>query len=274
METLASAFASQSDLDRMQQMLERCSALTQGIGKLPAVPTPDWCDRAALAIATVFPHADVALLLTDMGEAGRIRDVLSVGAASTRNHASQRGDALDLRVRVEALTGIPWSPDGMRIPDEGDVASRAYARADMHGSPHANYLHIPANGSLIATAAILSNDNRSRKLITYVILPYAAAQAFECMMVVRLATGLLAKLAAVAIGAGPEPVQWLTNREQEVLDQLVLGHSVKEISEALGRSPHTIHDHVKSLHRKLNANSRGELVAKALGHIPLPPAHA
>ncbi len=273
METLASAFTSQSDLDRMQQMLERCSALTQGIGKLPAVPTPDWCDRAALAIATVFPHADVALLLSDMGEGGRIRDVLSVGAAATRHNVTQRSDALDLRVRVEALTGIPWSPDGMRIPEEGDVISRAYARTDLHGTPHANYLHIPANGSLVATAAVVSSDNRARKLITYVILPYATPQAFESMMVVRLGTGLLAKLAEVAIGPGPEPVQWLTNREQEVLDQLVLGHSVKEISEALGRSPHTIHDHVKSLHRKLNANSRGELVAKALGHIPPAPSH-
>jgi hypothetical protein len=27
-----------------------------------------------------------------------------------------------------------------------------------------------------------------------------------------------------------------------------------------------VHDHVKSLHRKLDASSRGELVARALGH--------
>jgi hypothetical protein len=27
-----------------------------------------------------------------------------------------------------------------------------------------------------------------------------------------------------------------------------------------------VHDHVKSLHRKLNASSRGQLIARALGH--------
>lgn len=268
MQTLTASITSQTELDRMQHMLESCSALTQAIGKLPAVPTPDWCDRAALAIAAVLPHADVAVLLADMGDAGRLRDVLSVGAAATRNGQTARDEALDLRVRVEALTGIPWAPDGARIPSDGDVASAAYARADMHGMPHASYLHIPANGSLIATAATLSQANRVRKIITYVVLPASANESFESMMVVRLGTTLLAKLAAVAIGSGPESIQWLTHREQEVLDQLVLGHSVKEISEILGRSPHTIHDHVKSLHRKLNANSRGELVAKALGHIP------
>ena len=52
-----------------------------------------------------------------------------------------------------------------------------------------------------------------------------------------------------------------------MLDLLVLGLSVRQIAEELGRSTHTVHDHVKSLHKKLNANSRGELVARALGHL-------
>ena len=60
---------------------------------------------------------------------------------------------------------------------------------------------------------------------------------------------------------------WLTQREQVILRHLLLGKSVREIADELGRSPHTVHDHVKSLHRKLNASSRGELVARALGHV-------
>jgi hypothetical protein len=36
---------------------------------------------------------------------------------------------------------------------------------------------------------------------------------------------------------------------------------------------YTVHDHVKSLHKKLNANNRGQLVARALGHLgPLSPS--
>ena len=42
---------------------------------------------------------------------------------------------------------------------------------------------------------------------------------------------------------------------------------MREIADALERSPHTVHDHVKSLHRKLNASSRGELIARTLGHV-------
>ena len=50
-------------------------------------------------------------------------------------------------------------------------------------------------------------------------------------------------------------------------EHLALGKSVKQIASDLARSPHTVHDHVKSLHRKLNASSRGELIARALGHL-------
>ncbi|MFZ2875163.1 MAG: helix-turn-helix transcriptional regulator, partial [Phycisphaerales bacterium] len=60
---------------------------------------------------------------------------------------------------------------------------------------------------------------------------------------------------------------WLSPREQEVLSALLLGKSIREIAVESGRSAHTVHDHVKNLHRKLRANSRGELVARALGHI-------
>jgi DNA-binding NarL/FixJ family response regulator len=72
------------------------------------------------------------------------------------------------------------------------------------------------------------------------------------------------------IAIGPSPTdgnQWLTPREQVILQHLLLGKSVREIAAELERSPHTVHDHVKALHRKLNASSRGELVARALGYI-------
>ena len=52
-----------------------------------------------------------------------------------------------------------------------------------------------------------------------------------------------------------------------VLEQLILGKSVREIAEMIQRSPHTVHDHVKNLHRKLGATSRGALIARALGRL-------
>ncbi len=60
---------------------------------------------------------------------------------------------------------------------------------------------------------------------------------------------------------------WLTPREEVVMWHLVSGLKVPQIAEILHRSIYTVHDHVKSLHRKLNANNRGQLVARALGHL-------
>ncbi|MBX9735913.1 MAG: LuxR C-terminal-related transcriptional regulator, partial [Phycisphaerales bacterium] len=60
---------------------------------------------------------------------------------------------------------------------------------------------------------------------------------------------------------------WLTPREEVVMWHLVAGLKVPQIAEILHRSIYTVHDHVKSLHRKLNANNRGQLVARALGHL-------
>ncbi|MFN0318083.1 MAG: response regulator transcription factor [Burkholderiales bacterium] len=82
---------------------------------------------------------------------------------------------------------------------------------------------------------------------------------------------LIARRCVLAIGSDPsDGGQWRTVREQVILKHLLLGKSVREIAEELGRSPHTVHDHVKSLHKKLDANSRGELVARALGHVEMP----
>lgn len=60
----------------------------------------------------------------------------------------------------------------------------------------------------------------------------------------------------------------LTPLEEHVLDLLAAGLAVPEIAARLSRSRHTVHDHVKSLHRKIGVNSRAELVARATGRIP------
>jgi DNA-binding NarL/FixJ family response regulator len=89
--------------------------------------------------------------------------------------------------------------------------------------------------------------------------------------VLQGALGPLSRRARLAFGSDAvEPVRRLTPREEEVLEHLALGKSVKQIASELRRSPHTVHDHVKSLHVKLHASSRGELIARALGHLKPP----
>jgi DNA-binding CsgD family transcriptional regulator len=83
----------------------------------------------------------------------------------------------------------------------------------------------------------------------------------------RVALSHLAPRYRLAFGdSATRTVGRVTPSEQVVLEQLVMGRSVKEIADELSRSPHTIHDHIKSLHRKFGASNRGQLVARALGH--------
>ena len=47
-----------------------------------------------------------------------------------------------------------------------------------------------------------------------------------------------------------------------MLDGLAGGASEKELAHQLGVSTHTLHDHVKAVHRAYGVRSRGELLAR------------
>jgi DNA-binding CsgD family transcriptional regulator len=63
---------------------------------------------------------------------------------------------------------------------------------------------------------------------------------------------------------GPRPNPEVTERELEVLSQLVRGHTNRQIAEALGISPKTVMHHTTSVYRKLAVRGRAEAVAHAL----------
>ncbi|MCL5029107.1 MAG: response regulator transcription factor [Bacteroidetes bacterium] len=56
----------------------------------------------------------------------------------------------------------------------------------------------------------------------------------------------------------------LSEREKEVLDALVEGHSTKNIADKLFVSTHTVRFHLHNIYVKLHVNSRSEAVAKAI----------
>jgi two-component system response regulator NreC len=58
----------------------------------------------------------------------------------------------------------------------------------------------------------------------------------------------------------------LTPREREVLRLIALGHTSVEIARKLGLSPRTIETHRARIHRKLNLDTRAQLVRYALQH--------
>jgi DNA-binding NarL/FixJ family response regulator len=69
----------------------------------------------------------------------------------------------------------------------------------------------------------------------------------------------------------------LSPREQQILDYLAKGFLYKEISDALGISYDTVHNHIRHIYGKLHVRSRGQAVARYLDAagapgMALPPA--
>lgn len=180
------------------------------------------------------------------GELAAIRQLLPA-------HATRL--AQEIRARVEDLVD-------RLLPTDTDLAHE-FAR-------HAAAAFVPVEPRTEALAAALPLDvgTRDRWIVTILAHPAGALNERDSRVLAAALGGItqvLARKTAVALNNDTD--SWLSAREQAVLERLVLGRNVKEIAAEFGRSPHTIHDHVKSLHRKLHATSRGELIATALGLI-------
>lgn len=242
------------------------------VSGLPAVPTRDWCQRSAETLANV------------VGARGR-RMVFAVGVGRSGEHLESL-DAVgvhstDPAVRTHVEQSLSRStPIGRRPGGQAElsvVGASELARSDSWlRSP---LMRVVASqgmiGLLLGFGLITSGD--PGRLLWIFGAGEAATESLiggeaSFIMVVLLA---LLRRSRLALGADPaEPIEWISDRERETLEHIVRGLSVREIAEQTGRSAHTVHDHVKSLHRKLRANSRGELVARALGHLPIGAATA
>jgi DNA-binding CsgD family transcriptional regulator len=238
--------------------LRRVAEVAGAICDLPAVPTLDWCDRAAACLCLAGPRATSVLLVGSVHADGRVLTREAVGVAISGVAGGRAEDAAltALRSRAHRLGALGLSPPC------GDQPWVLPLAADPD-SPVGQLLAGQPPGQIIAAAAALPNDG-ARQLIAIIASPSPGA---ETGAVLEATFPLLAARAGSCLGSAQEQ-SWLTLREQEVLEQLTLGKSVRQIAQALGRSPHTVHDHVKSLHRKLSARTRGELIARALGHLP------
>lgn len=62
----------------------------------------------------------------------------------------------------------------------------------------------------------------------------------------------------------PDALDQLSKAERRVLDELLTGAGEKDVATKLGLSQHTVHNHTKAIYRKLNVNSRPELLAQFL----------
>jgi len=245
--------------------VETAATATMEVCSLPAVATYDWCDRAAATLRSVRPEVIVLLGIAPGETEGPLRDTPLVGVA-----APVEAPAEDLRRRSIPPGGPAWrsllscdapEPGAARASVE-DVVGR-----DRRLQPASSWDRLGVRGMLVGCAA-MTPDPAGRHVVVELGLRGDASFHESDEAVLRAVLAPLSRKARMAFGIGGDAgASPLTAREQEVLERLTVGMSVKQIAADLMRSPHTVHDHVKALHRKLNASSRGQLIARALGHI-------
>ena len=56
----------------------------------------------------------------------------------------------------------------------------------------------------------------------------------------------------------------LTPRQHQIVEGVIDGLSYKMIADRLMISPETVKDHIKTIYRKLEINSKGELIQRKL----------
>ena len=238
---------------------------TERLCDLPGIATQDWCDRAAAAFALLAPGPVVVAI----GELNH--ETMSVEAYGVAGARATPDIVRALSARYRDTAPVDW---GASEPSDWNARVQTLACESLEDEEFSRsraarqWREAGASGAVIGAARYSPEDER--RVLTVEIGCVGSTTAWYPSILrlsVDAAMRPVMRRANMAFGAESiVPSRMLTAREQEILDKLTLGLSVRVIADELGRSPHTVHDHVKSLHRKLNASSRGQLIARALGH--------
>ncbi len=268
---------------------------TEQICNLPAVPTHDWATQAANALALVAPSATAGTLIAHLDPSTGTLKPISTGVSgthagkhtrptfTTHTQAESFHHAYAIQDKLERITTL-----GFDIPDQtlqhGLVAPISMLHTRWQATQIGQIFAATSDQSPIAVIIPITHEHAGFVLIAIVAMnaqqqPDATPQSIDQLtQILGQLVPILSRKAKAALEHVTNPKAWLTDREHEILNQLIVGHSVRVIADNLERSSHTVHDHVKNLHKKLDASSRGELIAKALGYSLSPseqqtPAH-
>lgn len=259
-----------SPLQSEQPWLVCATQITEHLCALPAVATPDWCDRAAVCFLPLVERGVVGIMVGTLTGQGTIEDREAVGAAVIG--PADQGDSQIpnmVRSRADRLPALGFAVSAEAL-DRGfcGTAERFSLPRDWRTGPLGRMWSDAATGDLLLGAVPLGREVPGRMIVVMIARQDASPAGTAREGVLGAVLPVLARRGVLAIGTGrTSSGDWLTLREQLVLERLTLGMSVADIAAEIGRSSHTVHDHVKSLHRKLHASSRGELIARALGHL-------
>jgi DNA-binding CsgD family transcriptional regulator len=262
------------------------SRVMEAVCRLPGVATLDWCDRAAAALCRLHHPCSAAVLLATVDNKGFLSDIEVAGAAASvaeapgtsifANKPLQRRSPLDspelvsLRDSLRVGDWIGWNIGQMHENLWYVSTASSQGLLQIRGESPLTRRWEPFQPAEILLAAVnIPGATPGRMLLCEIASSDPAFRDTSREQVV-LAASLPMLAQRIFSAVGPEAAdkhRWLTPREEMILWQLVAGKKVPQIAAELHRSIYTVHDHVKSLHRKLGASNRGQLVARALGHL-------
>jgi len=236
------------------------------INRLSAVPYEGWCEKAAEVIATKSSEAVVSITIGQFENTGAMRTVQCEGTHYPESLREKQEGAAG--ISKSALSSLNWWIKSEKpavallrnlSKNEEWISSPSGRQWSGYGIEH-----------MLVGLGKLPGENERKHLAIEIGYPadVETEPGEACVSVLRSIMPLLCGRAGLAFNSRYNGLM-VTNREIEVLEKLIIGKSVKQIAEEMGRSEHTIHDHVKSLHKKLGATSRGQLIARALGHLSL-----
>ena len=265
-------------------LMTRTIHATELICSLPSIPTYNWSMLAAQALAQISPIACTGVIIAqiDTTNAQAPYPIMPLSTGISGNPLNDgSGNYLNIHDAIERLKYLD-----LKLPSHWESKGLISALSLLNPRWANTTIAKPFIGSQTSTSpapqspviAIIPIDQRHPGFALIAMIAMGASQdqssasktANLTTKALASLTPLLSRKAHAALKDVTNPKAWLTDREHEILAQLIIGHSVRVIAENLNRSAHTVHDHVKNLHKKLGASSRGELIATALGH-PIQP---
>ncbi|MBL8759426.1 MAG: response regulator transcription factor [Phycisphaerae bacterium] len=254
--------------------------LIESVCQLPGVAVLDWCDRAAASLTITHTPSAAFVTVAQVDPRGMVKYIESTGAAwcgRTEDEQpvppGQPPSPISLQRTRDSLhvsEPLGWEPKVV-VPGEASLnVTKIVPAISRRAATGLNRRWDElSNCTLVLGAVQLSPSLPDRLLLCELAMCHCPPEDLaRHQVVLQIALPMIAARFLNAIGPSPaDKHSWLTPREEAILWKLVSGKKVPVIAEELHRSIYTIHDHVKSLHRKLGASNRGQLVSRALGHL-------
>ena len=244
------------------------------IAQLPSAPTFDWTSRAAQALSTLHPSTSFAVVIAMLDPSTRRLQTESTGAC-LGDRESDPADTDLARCPLDRIgsTPIKITPE---LIQSGYITKASTLLPAWHSCPTSapwnSIRTYPTIAAFVPLETCTESNNQDTPALPSPLMMLALARSTDPNLppvhpahFADTIAALTSKASQAICRRTSSSTLWLTQREQVILDGLIIGHSVRQIAESIDRSPHTVHDHVKNLHRKLDASSRGELIAHALG---------